>query len=360
MAIRNLQPPEPNDLGFGTNSTTNNQRLVNRDGQSNVLKTGLPFFRPYDAYLKLITMGWGHFLLLVFTGYLIANFVFATIYVLLGRHSLMGASSASFWSEFQDAFFFSSQTISTLGFSRISPAGFASSSVAAVEALIGLLAFALATGLLYGRFSRPVAKILYSEWALISPYREMKGLMFRIANMRRSELIDADVTMTLSRNELQGGKMLRRFYPLSLERKLVPILSMTWTVVHPIDEESPFHGLSLEELRNSDMEVVILIKAFDDTFSQTVHSRFSYKFSELVYNAKFVPVTHPDKEGRTVVDLSRISEYQIVDETDKSRLRGDRTVPEILARKTRDNGTDSKRLLGKDEQVQNDPDYSRP
>lgn len=306
-------PAEPDDLGFGTAAGTADQRIINRDGTSNVIKKGLPVFRPYEIYIKLITMPWGKFLVLIFISYLIANFLFASLYMALGKNALMGASTRDFWSEFQDAFFFSSQTISTLGFARISPSGLLPSAVAAIESLIGLLIFALATGLLYGRFSRPVAKILYSEWALISPYQDISGLMFRIANLRSTELIDVEVVITYSQLEMHEGSQIRRYYPLTLERKKVPILSMTWTVVHPIDADSPLYGKQKADFDKSSMEIMVLVKAFDDTFSQNVHSRFSYKEHELITGAKFIPVLNHTPRGTITINLAKISEYSLID-----------------------------------------------
>lgn len=313
MSKKIFVPVEPNDLGFGTSVGNVNQRVMNRDGSSNVKKKGLPVFRPYEIYIKLITMPWGKFLLLIFISYLIANFLFASLYMALGKGALMGASTHDFWSEFQDAFFFSSQTISTLGFARISPAGLLPSAVAAIESLIGLLIFALATGLLYGRFSRPVAKILYSEWALISPYQEITGLMFRVANLRSTELVDVQVDITYSHIENINGQQMRKFYPLQLERSKVNILSMTWTVVHPIDSESPLYGKQQADFDKSSMEIMVLIKAFDDTFSQNVHSRISYKAEELITGAKFIPVIDHTAKGTLTINLAKISEYILVD-----------------------------------------------
>lgn len=312
MAKHLFKPLEPNDLGFGTSVSSGNQRIMNRDGSSNVEKRGLPFFRPYELYIRLITMPWGKFLFLVFLGYLASNFLFASLYVSLGKDALMGASTRDFWSEFQDAFFFSSQTISTLGFARISPSGLLPSAVAAIESLIGLLVFALATGLLYGRFSRPVAKILYSEWALIAPYRDITGLMFRIANLRSTELVDVQISATYTQIETHQGNKIRKFYPLQLERDKVSILSMTWTVVHPIDADSPLFKLTKADFDAASVEIIVMIKAFDDTFSQNVHSRSSYKPEEMIVGGRFIPATDHNSNGVVSINLAKISEYVLV------------------------------------------------
>lgn len=321
MTKPNFLPEEPNDLGFGTMPSSGNQRVMNRDGSSNVVKKGLPFLRPYEVYMKLITMPWGNFLVLIFVSYLIANFIFASLYMALGKDALMGASTHDFWSEFQDAFFFSSQTLSTLGFARISPSGLLSSSIAAIESLTGLLVFALATGLLYGRFSRPMAKVLYSQWAIISPYREITGLMFRIANLRSSELVDVQINVTYSQIEVHNGQKVRKFYPLELERNKVNLLSMTWTVVHPIDADSPLFGKTRDNFDATSMELLVIIKAFDDTFSQTVHSRVSYKSEELIFGAHFIPVVDHNSRGVITINLAKISEYVLVSLPERGAIR---------------------------------------
>jgi len=301
----------PAELGFGTFTTGNDQRMLDKDGRSNIKKIGLPLWRPFEVYQKLIVMSWGKFLLMVFLAFVFANFLFAWLYLGIGLKNLEGSSHQSFWAGYWDAFFFSAQTLSTVGYGRISPVGFMASALSAIESLTGLLIFALATGLLYGRFSRPEMKLIYSDIALISPYSNITGLMFKIANLRSTDLIDVEVEVVLSRNELVNGKYSRRFYPVPLERKRLSILSMTWTLVHPIDEESPLYNVSYEDLARSNFEVLVLIKAYDPTFSQTIHSRSSYMYNEIIFNAKFKPTIRNDADGRIVVDLNCLSRYEL-------------------------------------------------
>ena len=190
----------------------------------------------------------------------------------------------------------------------------AANTVAAVESMIGLLAFALAAGLLYGRFSRPYAKIVYSENMLVSPYLEDgKGLMFRLANLRKNLLIDLEVEIIYSYNDNIDGKETRKFFPLKLERKRVSISTLNWTVVHPIDDQSPLYNITNEDLIKSEAGFAVLLKAFDDSFAQIVHSRTSYQASDLVWGAKFVPAFDRDRDGRIIFDLSKISSYKKAD-----------------------------------------------
>ncbi len=313
MAIHNQQINPENDLGFGPQPVIKNQPLINKDGSVNVKRRGLSRFNTADNYHTLIKMSWGKFWVVVLSGYLVANLIFALIYVLIGMDSLNGASGNSTSSYFLDAFFFSAQTISTVGYGHISPRGVVANSVAAFESMIGLLAFALATGLLYGRFSKPSAKIVYSENLLVSPYKENgRGLMFRLANIRKNVLIDLDVEVIFSYNEFVDGKPVRRFFPLELERKYVSLLTLNWTVVHPLDANSPLIDILHEDLETYQATFAVLLKTFDDTFSQTVHSRTSYTAQDMVWNAKFVPMFNRDEDGRIELDISKISEFDKV------------------------------------------------
>jgi inward rectifier potassium channel len=309
---RKINPED--DLGFGSQPVIKNQPLVNKDGSPNVRRIGLSPFNTANNYHNLITMSWTKFWLLVLLGYVILNIVFAFIYMSFGSGSLDSASNPHELSHFWAAFFFSAQTISTVGYGHISPHGMAANSVAALESMMGLLAFALATGLLYGRFSRPSAQIKYSKNIIVAPYLENgQGLMFRLANMRRNMLLDLEVEIIFSYNELVDGKAVRRFFPLEVERRRVSLLTMNWTIVHPFDDNSPLKGMSKEEMEKGEAGFAILLRAFDDTFSQTVHSRTFYQAHEIVWGAKFKPVFDRDDNGRIVLDLSKIDDHEPFD-----------------------------------------------
>ncbi len=312
MALHKRKINPLDDLGFGSQPVMKNQPLVNKDGSPNVKRVGLPFFNTANNYHTLITMSWNKFWLLVLACYALLNVIFAFVYMSMGVGSLDGGGDNSALSHFWEAFFFSAQTISTVGYGHISPRGMAANSVAALESMMGLLAFALATGLLWGRFSRPSAQITYSKNMIIAPYLEnSKGLMFRLANMRRNMLIDLEIEIIYSYNETVEGKAVRRFFPLEVERRKVSLLTMNWTIVHPLDEASPLTGVTKDDLIQSEATFAILLRAFDDTFSQTVHSRTSYQAHEVVWGAKFKPVFDRDEDGRIVLDLSKISDHEL-------------------------------------------------
>jgi inward rectifier potassium channel len=294
------------DFGFGSNPVTKNQRMLNPDGSANIERTGLPWFKFDDTYTRLVTMSWTRFFFVILVTYMAVNTVFAILYNLVGIENLNGAKGVTLRDQFFDAFFFSAQTISTVGYGHISPQGFITSVLAAFESMLGLLAFALATGLLYGRFSRPTSKVSFSKKMVIAPYEKGHGLMCRLVNLRRNQLIEVEVQMVMSYNETVDDKHVRRFYPLALERDKIGILSLNWTLVHPITEESPFFEKSLTELQHAEVEVFVMLRAFDDTFSQTIHTRTSYQDEEIEMDAKFDKMYYHNEEGKMVMDYSKL------------------------------------------------------
>jgi len=292
---------ESRDLGFGSVlSERRDYRLLNRDGSFNADRPSTRGWRARFSYHALITMSWPRFFGLVIVGYVCLNALFAAAYLLCGAGAIVGSEPMS---PFLRAFFFSIHTFATIGYGNIVPAGIAANLVVTAESLIGLLSYALATGLLFARFSRPTTRIIYSRNAVVAPYRGISGFMFRLVNGRENELVDVDARVILGRFEEKNGKRRRVFHPLTLERDKVAFFPVTWTVVHPIDESSPLRGWTNEMLAASEAEFLILLTAHDETFAQTVHSRSSYVAEEVVWSARFVPVLHDG--GRPGVNLER-------------------------------------------------------
>ncbi len=295
------------DLGLGSRVAQTARRLLNPDGSFNVTRSGLPFYRSQNFYHSLLTISWTKFFTIILLGYLFANVIFAFGYLLCGRHALSGAEAAGTVERFLEAFFFSVQTLSTIGYGRITPNGLAANLVVSFEAIIGLLGFALATGLLFARFSRPSAKILYSKYAVFAPYRDRTAFMFRIANERSNEIVEVRATVTLTRYENgSDGNAIRKFYPLKLERDKVVFFPLHWVIVHPIDESSPLFGITEQQLADSGAEFLILLTGFDETFSQTVHSRSSYRYDEILFGEKFSDIFTFPLSGQVGIDLKKI------------------------------------------------------
>ena len=303
---------EEKELGFGSKTSGQKTRLINKDGTFNVNRIEKSRWRSMSIYHALITMSWRKFNTFVVCYFVAINLVFALLYYSTGMEGLKGVEAVSEFDKFLEAFFFSTQTFSTVGFGRISPSGHLTSTIAAIESLAGLLGFAIATGLLYGRFSRPKARILFSENAIIAPFKEGKAFQFRMANkMRNSQISDIECRVTVAILEDNNGTPIRRFRPLELEVKRIIFFPMTWTINHPIDENSPLYGMSENDMKAADVEFMINLVGFDDTFSQTVTSRSSFTHEELIYGAKWVSVFGLTADGQTVQDLNNLSSYEL-------------------------------------------------
>ena len=302
------QKEEQKDLGFGLRSEGRLNRALNKDGSFNVKRTGQTFFDSFELYHWLISISWKHFILVVLLWYTIVNLIFAALYAVVGVEGLTGIDNTTRMSKMFDAFFFSSQTLTTLGYGRIAPVGMGASIVAAVESMFGVLSFSLATGLLYGRFSRPQSKIAYSTHAVVAPYRSITGFMFRVVNLKKSQLIEAQVEISISMQKPDGKS--RIFESLALERDRIQFFPLSWTIVHPIDESSPLFGMTEDTFKKSDAEFIIMIKAFDESFSQTVYSRSSYDFAEVIWGAKFISMMSTDKDGNRLLQMDKLDSME--------------------------------------------------
>lgn len=295
------------DPGLTQQYTGNLRRAINKDGSFNVERRGTSW-RNIHPYLHLINVSWPVFLSLVMAAYVVVNTIFALIYFSLPVGEVQGVQTSSKWARFLDDFFFSAHTLTTVGYGNLAPAAVASNSVAAFEAVVGLMGFALATGLLFGRVSRPSARIGFSENALIVPYQDRTSLQFRIVNLRPNVLIELQAIVTLMTVEGPALNLMRNFKTLPLERDSIYFFPLTWTVVHPIDEASPLFGKTAADLERLRAELLILIKGFDDTFSQTVNARYSYRYDEMKWGPKFKPAFRIDDSGRMVLDVDRVGD----------------------------------------------------
>ena len=302
------------NTGFGTNASDYGGRFVNKDGNPNIEIRGVGFLERISWYHTMLALPRWKFLVILFSFYILINFVFACIYYFVGVEYLNGITSQSDLEKFGSAYFFSAQTFTTVGYGHISPKGFLTSSIAAGEALVGLLSFAIATGLFYGRFSKPTAYLKFSDNALIAPYKDIIALMIRVAPYKNTTLTDAEAKVTLGMVIEENGKMVNKFFPLELEFDRANALTLNWTIVHPITENSPLYNFTPEDYASANGEIIIFIKAFDDMFSNTVVDRSSYTIKEVVVGAKFVPMYHRNSTGkRTVLDLEKLTDFNEAD-----------------------------------------------
>lgn len=312
-------PPaqDPNtDLGFGSVvARESRQRLLNRDGTFNVRREGLRYWESLSAYHYFLTMTWPRLLGHVFGVYLLTNALFAGAFVACGDQALTGFATLSFSGRCARAFFFSVQTLATIGYGGIAPENLAANLLVTLEALVGLIGFALVAGIVFARFSRPMAQVVFSRTAVIAPYNGITAFMFRIVNRKRNELVELHAKVLLSRRRKDGGGTAgREFVALKLERDQVVFFPLTWTIVHPIDESSPLRGLSSRDLQEAEAEFLVLLNGFDETFSQTVHTRSSYRADELVWGARFGSIFNPlSPDGSISVDIRRLHEIEPAD-----------------------------------------------
>ncbi|HRG00723.1 MAG TPA: ion channel [Bacteroidia bacterium] len=304
----NKNKRESAEIGFGTKNYNESVRFLNQDGTVNVKRKVSDKHIGFDLYHWLLGITWTQFFVLVFVSYVVVNTLFAIVYFLIGADTFGGMDVGSGSEKFYQLFFFSAQTLTTVGYGHIYPNSVFTSTVSSIESMLGLMGFALVTGILYGRFSKPKADLQYSNGAVVAPYRDITGFMFRVANKKQNELIETECQVILAINNPDTQR--RDFHFLELERSKLNLLPFTWTVVHPIDDKSPLQGLTEHDLKHRDAEFIILIKSITDTYFQTVYSRMSYKASEIIWNAKFVPMKQmPHKDGSISINLQDIHSY---------------------------------------------------
>ena len=299
------------DPGIGEKFSRRTKRAINHDGSFNVRRRGGP--HRHDPYQYLIQMNWWPFIGGVVGFFLLLNVAFAGGYLLLGLHQLAGATTAGGGGQhFLTALFFSVQTFTSVGYGHVYPATNATGFLSSLEALVGVLSFALATGLLYGRFSRPTARIHFSHSAIIS--RRADGtpcLQFRIANQRNNILINLEARVLLKTVDTATNDQRYAFLPL--ERDSVSFFPLSWTIVHDITPGSPLHGLGPEDYARLDLEVLVQLKGFDDTFAQDVHARNSYTHEEIEWHRRYIRAYEAAEDGVAVIDLDLVHQTEALD-----------------------------------------------
>ena len=302
-----------NDTGFGTNASNYGGRFINRDGTFNMRKEGIPYWERFSIYHTMLNLPRWKFITVVVVFYFAINLVYTFIYLLIGIHQLQGMITNTLWGQFKETFYFSTQTFTTVGYGRINPVGDAANVVASIEAMSGFLSFAIATGLFYGRFSKPKSYLAFSDDALISPFHGKTGLMFRFASYKDNHILtNVDIKVTIGLQLLENGsdKPEYKYFDLHLERDRVDSLPMNWTVVHPIDDSSPLMGFTYDDMKAADVELYVLIRGFDDVYSNFVLQRTSYTYDEIIFNRKFVPMYRESDDGKTtILELHKLNQH---------------------------------------------------
>ena len=300
------------DMGFGEKvSRESRERLLNRDGTFNVERTGLKITSLLNPYHLLLTMTWKMFIGQTLLIYFLSNVLFGLLYSLSGATALVDTSSTPMDNIFLRGFFFSVQTFATIGYGTIHPVGIIPNLLVTVESYYSMIMTALVTGIVFARFARPTARILFSETAVIAPYQGKTAFMTRLVNARNNQMIEVEARIMFSRLVNENGRVVRRFDMLKLEREKVLFLPLAWTIVHPIDENSPLFGLIKEDLEESNAEFAILLSAMDETYAQEVHTRTSYKPNEIKYGYKFADIYNKVEAGEKIsIDVRKLSKIE--------------------------------------------------
>ena len=281
-------------------------RVLKKDGTLNIHRAfdRMPLS---DLYHFLLSLSWPIFFAFVVLGYISINLFFAILYYLCGPQALEGLHVTSATDRFLDCFFFSVQTIATIGYGRISPSGLIPNLLMTVQALLGMLTLAVVTGLLFARFARPTARVIFSNNAILGPYNGKKSFFFRAANERLNQIVEAHMTLTLVKNETtKEGERFRKLYTLKLDRDYSPVFAMTWTVVHIIDEHSPLFKMEEKDLKEGEVEILASLTGMDDTFSQTIYSHTSYTIDDIFFNTRFKDILSRRSDGKLFVNLKGI------------------------------------------------------
>ncbi len=311
--IRNIidrkKPGE--DIGLDHGGQRGRQRTVNADGSYNMERITGNWFGNSTVFHWLITTSWSHYWLAAFSFYAIMNVLFAALYYWIGVESLSGIRGEDELTKFLYCFFFSAQSFTTVGYGGIHPIGRLTNILAVMEAFTGLMTFALTTGTLYGRFSKPVSRIKYSSKIIIAPFKGATAMQFMVANELNTTLMEMEVRVNVSwMEEDKAGTPIRKFQQVKLEFDKIAMFPTSWVINHPIDEESILYGKSLEDIQKMDFEVFVLLKGFDDVFSQTIYSRQSYVASQFVFGATFKRPFHVNADGKLIMDLTKVGDYE--------------------------------------------------
>lgn len=299
-----------NDTGFGSNATSYGGRFINRDGTFNLRKEGVPFWTRFSIYHSMLNLSRWKFIGVIVLFYFTINLIYTLLYWVAGPEQLQGLLARTPWEKFKELYFFSTETFTTVGYGRVNPVGDAANFIASIEAMTGFLSFAIATGLIYGRFSKPKAYLAFSDYALVSPYQDKTALMFRFASYKENHMLtNVEVVLTIGLQVVENDKPVYKFYSLTLERSRVDSLPMNFTVVHPIDDQSPLANYGPEDMKTADVEIYVLIRGFDDVYSNIVLQRTSYTFEEIEFNRKFLPMYRESDDGKTtILELGKLNE----------------------------------------------------
>lgn len=302
--IRNGRRIKADEIGLNSKSMSTDGRIFNTNGNYEVTKIGINS----DLYHYLISISWLKLVVIVIAIAVLINLFFACIYFIIGAKEVVGVSAVTPFRQFVQLFFFSAQTMTTVGYGAMYPTGTLTSIIAAIEAIIGLLSFSIATGLFYGRFSRPKESIVFSKNLIITPHEEHSNLMLRLANGKNTNIVDASAKMIATM--IDPATKNRKYFSLELAVDSITFLALNWTIVHPINEKSPLYQLSQEEIIASKFELILLVNGYNQTYNQNSYSKKSYSYEDIIWNAKFKLPYFQNENNRLVFDLNKLNDFE--------------------------------------------------
>ncbi len=307
---KTLQNTPFSDLGFGTKLTKVGKRLINKDGSFNIIRSGKKSWTIYQYLLGLSSLKFA-FLSLAF--FIIINCVFAGLFIYIGIEQLKGIPKGDFLSDYLYAFFFSVQTFTTVGYGGITPVGIAANFISSLCASVGLIAFALITGLFFARFSKPRSHIAFSKKAIFSPYGDFNSFQLRIVNTRSHKIIDLSAQVVYTWLDVSEVETKRHYKNLELERSSVFMFPLNWTIVHPITNESPLFEKTIDDIRKEHGEFLVMIKGFDNSYNQLIHTNTSYLAKDIEKDVQFHPMYTAYSDSPTVLHLDCIDKLVKLD-----------------------------------------------
>jgi inward rectifier potassium channel len=280
-----------------------------------VTAIGLPRRPMGDLYHLLLTWSWTRLFSLMGAIYLGVNALFALAYLALGPGAITNARPGSF----ADAFFFSFDTMATIGYGDKVPVGLAANLLSLAQVMLGMAGLAVTTGLVFAKFARPTARVLFSEVAVVHPFDGVPSLLFRLANARANQIVEAELTVTAIRSERTvEGEVIRRVYDLKLRRSRNALFSLTWLAVHPITEESPLHGLDAASLRERPLTIMASVSGLDEHLGATIHARHAYGPADVVFGSRFIDILAVQPDGSAVIDYRRFHDTEPIPRKDET------------------------------------------